>query len=38
MQIGGEGIDNLIGNIVLIFFWKDNMKKHLSMHLYLGMG
>jgi hypothetical protein len=38
MQIGGEGIEIFIVNIVLdLFFWKDNMKKHLYVPLYLGM-
>jgi hypothetical protein len=38
MQIGGEGIENLIVNIVGKTIWKYNMKKHLFVPLYLGMG
>ncbi len=40
MQIGGEGIENLLVNAMLEKkLWKDiDLKKHLSMSLYLGMG
>jgi hypothetical protein len=39
MQIGGEGIENLLVNVMEFLKKKDiDLKKHLSMSLYLGMG
>jgi hypothetical protein len=40
LQIGGEGIENPLVNMVLgrKFNWKTNSKKHISMPLYSGMA
>jgi hypothetical protein len=41
MHIGGEGVENLLVNMVLKkgFFLKDaNWKRHLLMPLYFAMG
>jgi hypothetical protein len=40
IQIGGEGIENLLVNVMLELKKKEDidLKKHLSMFLYLGMG
>jgi hypothetical protein len=40
MQIGGEDIENLLVNMVLDKKLQNNtnLKRHISMSLYMGMG
>lgn len=39
MQIGVEGVENMFKYGVGVFFEKEaNLKRHISIYLYLGMG
>jgi hypothetical protein len=39
IQISGKGIENLLVNMMLDFFFlKHKFEKHLSIILYVGMG
>jgi hypothetical protein len=38
IQINGKGIENLLVNMVLNYFFKYGFEKHLSIILYVGMG